>query len=154
VKLLSRILFASLIVVAVLAQVGRILRGGEQPPLANATIDAAARLGLVHADPALTFPLAFTAASCRDRILVDVLYLDGRSDEEPPTAHRIVRYVYLGLVRDTQDFAPMRTRWLLARALFVVGLRSTRPGMEIISVIIPDACTGLAGLDWAELSRW
>ena len=58
-----------------------------------------------------------------------------------------------GQVRDRRDLSAMRTRWLLAN-VFVSGLRSVRPGMEVLSVMIPAACPSLAGLDWARLSPW
>jgi hypothetical protein len=146
-----------MIVIALLAQAARVIRSGEQPSLANSTIDAGGRLGLVPAGPVADFPLSFNAAACEGQIRIDILYLDGRTDEEAHEAagaQWIVRYVYLGSVRDRQDLSAMRARWLLANALFVSGLRSVRPGMEILSVVIPGACPGLADLDWARLSPW
>lgn len=156
-KLIFRVLFVAMICVAVLAQAGRVLRSGEQPGLISATIDAATRLGLTPVDTAPEFPLSFTSAACGEPIQIDVLYLDGRTDEEGhATADpaRLARYVYLGSVRDRRDLTAMRARWLLANALFVVGVRSRRPGMEMLGVTIPEACPGLVGLDWARLSPW
>ena len=156
-KRFARVLFVAMIAIGLLAQVGRVRRSGERPATAIATIDAGTRLGLAPADDARAFPLSFTSAACGDQIHIDVTYLDGRRGDEAPEAAdqpRIARYVFLGSVRDQQDILALRARWLLANALFVAGLRSGRPGTEILRVIIPDACPGLTGLDWAELSPW
>jgi hypothetical protein len=38
--------------------------------------------------------------------------------------------------------------------LFVLGLRETKPGIDIIHVILPAACRRLIDLDWRVLSAW
>jgi hypothetical protein len=115
--------------------------------------NAGGTIGLTAATPARDFPLAFTAAGCAEQILVDVVSLDGRGTEASD-APGFVRYVFLGSVRVRQDLAVARVRWFVANLLFVAGPRAGRPGMEILTVTIPQACPALAGLDWARLSAW
>jgi hypothetical protein len=156
-KLLARLMFVSMIAVGLLAQAARIKRSGGQPATATAVIDAGTRLGLTPANGTRAFPLDFTANACGEQIHIDASYLDGRHGDEALDASgspRIIRYVFLGSVRERQDLTAFRTRWLFANVLFVSGLRSGRPGAEILSVMIPERCPGLVDLDWAQLSPW
>jgi len=148
-----RVLFVCFIAAGLLAQAIRTKRSGEQPDIISAVIDTSAGLGLIASGPAREFPLSFTAEGCAEPIRIDVVSLDG-SGGDASDAPGFVRYVFLGSVRDHQDLTAARVLWFLANVRFVAGLRTGRPGMRILFVVIPKACPGLTGLDWVRLSPW
>ncbi len=95
--------------------------------------------------------------SCDQPIHVVLLAIDGSQDGRLGAiglADVAVRYVYLGSVEEKRDLADLMSRWLWARARFIVGLSSFNPRSNLVAVLVPRACPGLAKLKWATLSPW
>ena len=95
--------------------------------------------------------------SCEQPIRVVLLGVDGAEDERLRglrQADEVVRYAYLGRVEDNRDEIEMIIRSVWASTLFTVGLRSARPPLDYVAIMLPRACPGLAHLDWAVLSPW
>jgi hypothetical protein len=156
-NLLTRGCFILLIAAGVWIQAVQIKRIGEAEPATTTVPKAAARMGLTTVDRTQASLLVFASPECPDRIGIQFLKLDGRSADGPlgflaPSGYE--RYIFLGSVQDHLDIFLLRGRWLVANALFVIGLRSNKPGGEIVHVMLPASCARLAGTDWTQLSPW
>jgi hypothetical protein len=116
-----------------------------------------ARLGIQPEQPMTTDVLVGHTMSCELPIHAMLLPIGGQEDERVSDlglANEATRYIYLGSVRAKRSEAVVLSRWLLARARFVVGFSPVNPSDTLILVMLPRACRSLETMEWATLSPW
>jgi len=126
----------------------------EADPMATVAAGLA-RLNVRTDPPAAPDILTGRWSSCAEPVQVVLLRMDGAEDDRlrgPGLEDRAVKYVFLGSVSETRNNFAITSRWARASILFALGLRSDRPRSNLVVVILPRGCPGLASLDWAALS--
>jgi hypothetical protein len=141
--------------VAIQSTAGRRSNADSDP---MATLAAGLERLDVQADRSMTTDiLTGYSPSCEQPIHVMLLRIDGAQDERVSDlgpADETARYVYLGSVSEKRNEAVVLSRWLLARARFIVGLSAIDPRYSLVLVLLPRTCPGLGTLEWATLSPW
>lgn len=150
-----RLGFLVLIALSLLIQLGHGQRGDAAADPAATLVSDLRRMNIeTHAVPN-TRIFEGRAAGCTAQLHFVLLRIDGADDEMlralDPRAD-LIRYVYLGSVRDRRDWTGVTIRSALASASFTVGLRSVRPRPDMVVVALPRACPDLATRDWSKLS--
>ncbi len=144
---------AVLVLAAPVARSGADAAAGSALPLAAAV----AALGLRPAAPVVPGTLAAMAAGCGQAVTVAAADFNGLGQETVRAALALPgdrRFVYLGLVAGQARVAAIAARWAAASLLHVLGLRRGDVPRQVVLVMLPPACPGLAALDWSRLSPW
>jgi hypothetical protein len=154
-KILLRGAFALLLLLTVTGQIKALQPDHSLVDTPESLAAPLARLGLAVTGPDADGVLHAVAPDCPSPVRIGLFLLSGAQDTDVAAMLRpgtTPRYVYLGLVSQRSDRWPMYTRWLRASAAAMIGLRQDHAPKRMVLAALPDACPGLAKLDWAALS--
>lgn len=154
-KALLRCGFLALIASCLAIQTIASQRGNTDSDPRATLVAGLERLGIQTDRSMSTGVLVGHSPSCVQPIHLMLLPISGKEDEQVSDlglANEATRYVYLGSVEKKRSEATVLSRWLLARARFIVGLSAVNPDDSLVLVLLPRACPGLDTLEWATLS--
>jgi hypothetical protein len=112
-------------------------------------------IGLKNHGPDGAGVISASAPSCPEPALVGLYAIDGGENARYAALlmpGKQPLFIYLGAVRERPDPLRALAGWAGATAAAMLGMRHAPVPTKMVVAMLPDACGGLARVDWARLS--
>jgi hypothetical protein len=154
-KIAVRLLFATLLFLALAAQFGRFSGERARSGAEAVLVDGLTGLGLRISATSPSGTMTAATPGCPEPVEIARAGFDGSGAvtmRAPTVAEATRRFVYLGLVADRIDYAAISGLWVTASVLAALGMRQGAVPTEVVIVMLPKGCPALATYDWSVLS--